>query len=681
MSGGEQTVVQPTIDISPVTGGYRLQGTVNGVGVTLLVDTGAAVTLLRKDVWSQTTTTAKLEPWPGPSLVSAGGTPLTVHGCTHLDLSLGGNTFSTNFVIVSPLTSEAILGIDFLQEQQAQIDLGRGSLSLLKNGSNIRLTLPITGLPSTIPHQVRIRDTVSIPPRSVMDVAAVCTTWGEGLWMVEEAPHRYPGLVVASILVENRPASLPVSVLNMSTSSITLYAGSVVAKVSPVQSPLVVGEIDKRGNNQISSEKRQLLWELAQESGTKRKSSEQEIFHELLLRHADVFASSTTDLGRTNKLRHQIDIGGSPPIRQAVRRISPHRRDEVRRLLQQMLEGDVIEPSSSPWASPVVLVQKKDGSIRFCVDYRKLNEWFSTLDLVSGYWQVELEETAKEKTAFCTTEGLQWSQCLVYLDDIIILGRSFEDHVQNLDTVFQRLRQAGLRLKPGKCAFFKEEVQYLGHIISREGVRTDPAKTAKVAGWSTPTNKKEVKQFIGFANYYRRFIKDFAQIARPLHQLTENSTSFNWTADCQEAFDQLRKQLCSTPILAFPNFNEPFILDTDASDVGIGGVLSQLDSEGRERPVAYGSRILTKPERRYCVTRRELLAVVTFIQMYRPYLAGRKFMLRTDHGSLTWLRNFKEPEGQLARWLERLQELEFDIVHRPGKAHCNADALSRLPCN
>ena len=214
-----------------------------------------------------------------------------------------------------------------------------------------------------------------------------------------------------------------------------------------------------------------------------------------------------------------------------------------------------------------------------------------------------------------------------------------------------------------------------------KGVATDSDKTAKVATWLTPSNKREVQQFLGFANYYRRFIRDFFQVARPLHWLTEQTTPFQCTRDCQESFNHLRKRLCSTPVFAFPNFNEPFILDTDASDVGIGGVLSQLNSEGKERVESYGSRLLTKPERQYCVTRRELLAVVTFVQQYQPYLLGRKFTLRTDHGSLTWLRNFIEPEGQLARWLERLQEFEFDIVHRPGKAHGNADALSRLPCH
>ena len=201
-----------------------------------------------------------------------------------------------------------------------------------------------------------------------------------------------------------------------------------------------------------------------------------------------------------------------------------------------------------------------------------------------------------------------------------------------------------------------------------------------VTAWPTPTTKREVQQFLGFASYYRRFIQDFSGIAKPLYRITEEGATFLWTDECERAIEKLRHLLTTTPLLAYPDFNRPFILDTDASGVRIGAVFSQIDEAGQERVVAYGSHMLSKAEQHYCVTRRELLAVVTFIKQFKPYLTGRRFQLRTDHRSLVWLRNFKEPEGQLVRWLECLQEYHFEIIHHRGRKHTNADALSRLPC-
>ena len=321
---------------------------------------------------------------------------------------------------------------------------------------------------------------------------------------------------------------------------------------------------------------------------------------------------------------------------------------------------------------------EKRWLISVCVDYRKLNavtrkdayplpriddtldtlsgaHWFTTLDLISGYWQVEVEPADREKTAFCTPEGLfefkvmpfglcnapatfqrlmnsalsglHGNSCLVYLDDVIIMGNTFLDHLNNLQHVFHRIRAAGLKLQPNKCALCQKEVSFLGYIISQAGISTDLRKTERVISWPLPTSKHEVQQFLGLANYYRRFIKNFAKIAKPLHKLTEKSAPFLWTAECQLAFDNLKQSLTSAPVLAHPDYNKPFILDTDASQTGIGAVLSQVQDDGCERVIAYASKTLSRQERHYCVTRLELLAVVTFVHNFRPYLLGRKFLL------------------------------------------------------
>ena len=712
-----------------------MSGTINGMHVPLLLDTGAAVTLLRKDTWLQTAAgkSQNLKPWITAELVSAGGTPLTVHGCASVDLELGHHKFERNVVVVSPLTSEAILGLDFLTEQQASIDLGGRRLFLKESGCSVPLEDPALHTENATEVSVHATMTTEVPPRSILQVAGSIENPVEGTWVVEEATEKKLPFAVARVLVEPTSTDVPLCILNHTDEPMTVYSGMRLATLQGVEfrSLRVDAVSSAEPTGSVGTEKQEMLWNIVEQSGAHLSPGEKDHFFQLLLEYGDVLAFSTSDLGRTSKLRHHINTGQAPPIRQPVRRVPPHRRGEVRELLDQMLDKGVIEPSASPWASPIVLVQKKDGSTRFCVDYRKVNDvtrkdayplpridatldtlhgsqWFSTMDLVSGYWQVEVDQADREKTAFCTTEGLfqfrvmpfglcnapatfqrlmdlvlaglQWRECLVYLDDVIILGRDFEEHLNNIRSVLQRLRDAGLRLKPSKCSFFQQQVKYLGHIISQDGISTDPDKTNRVREWPPPSSKREVQQFLGLASYYRRFVKNFAHIAQPLHRLTQRTASFTWTHPCQEAFNELRKRLCSAPILAYPDFSRQFILDTDASDVGIGAVLSQVDDEGQERVVAYGSRTLSKAERRYCVTRRELLAVVVFTQQYRPYLSGRKFLLRTDHGSLTWLKNFKEPEGQLARWLERLQELDFHIVHRRGRAHTNADALSRLPC-
>ena len=208
--------------------------------------------------------------------------------------------------------------------------------------------------------------------------------------------------------------------------------------------------------------------------------------------------------------------------------------------------------------------------------------------------------------------GLQWSSCLVYLDDIIIVGSTFEEHMERSKAVLERLSKAELKLQLSKCRFFQQEFQYLGHVVSKHGISTDPSKIEKVIQWPIPCSKKEVQQFLGFAGYYRRLIRDFSTTARPLHKLAERFCSFNWAEECEQSFNQLRQTLTSAPVLAFPEFSKSFTLDTDASSTEIGAVLSQVHDNGGERIIVYASQLLSRSERSYCVTRRELLAVVHF---------------------------------------------------------------------
>ena len=313
---------------------------------------------------------------------------------------------------------------------------------------------------------------------------------------------------------------------------------------------------------------------------------------------------------------------------------------------------------------------------------------FSVLDLASGYWQGELDPADKDKTTFVTPFGLHQFRVMPFgltnapstfqrLMSLVVFSQTVEEHLQRLAEVLRRLKDAGLKVKPSKCQLLSKSVQYLRHVVSEKGVEADPAKISCFRDWPVRDSRESLRRFLGFVSYYRKFISNFARIAVPLHALTERSKSWHWTTQCEAAFTALKDKLLSPLIVSFPQFDKTFVVDTDASQDGLGAVLSQDGDSGHV--IAYASRVLTKAERQYCATRREMLADVWAVRYFRAYLWGRCFVIRTDHNSLQWLKSFKDPQGQ-ARWLDILAEYDFRIQHRPGAKHGNADALSRLPC-
>ena len=469
------------------------------------------------------------------------------------------------------------------------------------------------------------------------------------------------------------------------------------------------------------------LDELYQRSTIQLNKNQQTQLRELLYKHQDCFAKSKNEVGKCSVLKHNIDTGCAAPVRQPLRRTPQAYEGEEEKYVKEQLEAGTIRPSNSAWSSPLVMVRKKSGEIRVCVDYRKLNERtvkdayplpridmcldclssakiFSTVDLQSAYMQLEVEEEDRHKTAFITKSGLweynvlpfglcnapssfqrcmelifrglQWEILLIYLDDIIIMSQDHESHFKRLDIVFSKLQEAGLKMKPSKCELFKSEVLFLGHIVGQDGIKPNPDTTKAVEDWKTISNVKEIMSFLGLCFYYRSFIKNFSHIAAPLTKLTRKNVTFYWDDVCEEAFKELKRQLCTAPVLAYPKPGIEYILDTDASDVGIAAVLSQVQ-DGKEWVIAYGSKRLSKEQERYSVTRRELLAVIYFVEKFRHFLLGNHFTLRSHHGSLRWLFEFKNPKGQVARWIEILQQYDMEIIHRSGNKHQNADSLSR----
>ena len=401
-------------------------------------------------------------------------------------------------------------------------------------------------------------------------------------------------------------------------------------------------------------------------------------------------------------------------------------------MINNMREQGVIQPSKSPWASPVVLVPKKDGTQHFCIDYRRLNgitkkdvyplprvddildtlgdaKYLSSLDLASGYWQVTLDPNSCPKTAFTTynglyefvrmpfglynapatfqrlmqviLSGLEWKSCFVYLDDILIASTTFEDHLKHLREVFTRFRAAGLRLKPTKCNLLRDEVPFLGHVISPKGIRPDPSNTDKVRDYPTPRDATTVRQFLGLASYYRRFVTGFAKVAAPLHHLTKKNVQFQWTDWCEASFNKLKELLVSAPLLGYPRFGEgsSFILETDASGVGLGAILSQEQDDGQIHPIAYASRTLDAAEKNYRISELETLGLVWALRYFRAYLLGHPCVVYTDHIACLSILNTAKPSGKLARWALTIQEMDITIKHKTGAQNANADALSRNP--
>ena len=384
----------------------------------------------------------------------------------------------------------------------------------------------------------------------------------------------------------------------------------------------------------MTAEKEKLLFSKIDLSGA--KGWDPELLEEakrLFCEYAHIFALESLDMGHTSMVKHKIRLDNYTPFKERYRRIPPNLFDEVRNHLKEMIEVGAIQKSSSPWASAVVLVRKKDGSLRFCIDLRKLNARtikdayslpcidetldclggatiFTSLDLKSGYWQVEMEEESKPLTTFtvgplgfyecehmpfgltkapatfqhlmenCLGE-LHLSWCIIYLDDIIIFSDNPKEHLRRLTGVFAKLDKAGLKLKPNKCEFFKTKITYLGHIISSKGIETDPKKVEAVKNWTVPKTVTDVRSFLGFTNHYRRFIKGYANVARPLNLLVSGDNAnrkkalIEWTEECQIVFDKLKELCTSTPVLAYANYKKPFQLQTDASDLGLGAVLYQ----------------------------------------------------------------------------------------------------------
>lgn len=608
-----------------------------GIGeVEALIDTGAERTALH----SRYVPTIELSPWKYPPLRGLGGLQYPI-GCVKLQVQTAGGIHTIDEVPVFPdLPADLILGADYLLSKD---------MSLVIEGGKVEV-------------RPRIRS-ASIKP----------------------------------VLSEFQPEPCTRSF---------------------AESPAPTPPNDQGGEGEFLSR-------------PKLTAEQRETLLTVLNRQRAIFSDNMMELPGTHVLEHRIDTGNCPPVSVPLRRYAEAERSQIAKQVTEMLDAGIIRPSTSSWAAPVVLVKKTNGTLRFCVDYRELNKvtapdcfplpriddtidavrrgkFFSSLDLRAGYWQIHVTECDRPKTAFRTPSGLyefnrmpfglttapssfqramntvlgnlKGHECVVYLDDVLVIGATWEEHMANLDKVLLTLFKAGFRLNREKCHFGLTSVSYLGYVINQDGVRAMPEKIEAIKKFPMPRNLKELQSFLGLTSYLRKFIPNFATTAAPLTQLLRKHVPFEWKPDHSAAVENLKVQLAGCPALCHFHDDWETEVHTDASRVGLGAVLVQRDPSGIEHVIAYASRKLSDAETKYHSNELECLAVVWSVDdKFRHYLYGRRFTIVTDNTAIMWMFSKQQLKHKFARWILTLQDYTYSVRHRPGLYNRVADALSRNP--
>lgn len=632
--------------------------------------------------------------------------------------------------------SDGILGRDFLTQYNAIIDYFKHTIYLKVAHNEVKIPFLLANQnkansqinidsPS---YNINLINSIKLLPRSENFIEINVNTNSNLICLSEEVK---PGVFTGNFLVKPENGKVIISVVNNNE---TEEKFNFKPNMYPVEhfNIFKLNTYEKNNyQNSIPINKLSNIIDIAAESTTTEKES----ILNMCSMYFDLIPTAESTFASSDIAEHKINLNNeNKPIHTRQYRLPEAHKQIVDEHVQDMLTKEIICHSNSPWNSPLLVVPKKpdkDGNKkwRVVIDYRKLNnitindafplpnitevleqtshsKYFSTIDLASGFHQIKMESKDSEKTAFSTPTGhyefkrmpfglkgapatfqramnkvltgLQGIKCLVYLDDIIVFGRNLQDHNEKLKSVFDCLRKYNLKIQPEKCKFLYREIMFLGHIISEHGIQPDKEKINSVLSYPPPTNVKEIQTFLGLANYYRKFIHNFAKIAQPITHLTKKNIPFTWSQECEESFKTLKQKLTTYPILRHPNFKEKFLLTTDASGKALGAILSQGEI-GKDLPISYASRTLNPAEQRYSTIEKELLAIVWGVHTFRPYLLGRHFLILSDHKPLIWSLQVKDPSSRLLRWRIKLEEYDFEIHYKPGKNNTNADALSRIP--
>lgn len=679
---------------------------------TLLIDTQADISIMKENV-----TYEDLDLDTNDIIEITGvtdGVTCSLGNTTEANLLYKNLRIPQNFHIVPKnfnIGADGILGKDFSKTYKCNINYDTMILSF--NFHNKIVEIPLMDGPDS--------DTIAIPARCEVVRKIKLTDCHDETRFINNQ-ELAPGVMVARSIVDSK-APL-VRIIN-TTNSVR------VVKTNSVQSESIsnfnIYNIDSTTENKTRIDT--LLSEVEKHIPEYAKNKILPLCREF----NDIFALETDKMTVNNFYQQTVKLKDDSPVYIKNYRQPHSQKEEIKRQVDKLLKNDLIEPSASEFNSPVLLVPKKGANNpkkwRLCIDYRLVNKkliadkfplpriddildnlgrakLFSVIDLFSGFHQIPIMgEKSRDITSFSTPDGsFRWKvvpfglnvspnsfsrmmaiafsgipagTAFLYIDDIIVVGCSENHHLKNLRTVFETLRKYNLKINPYKCDFLKTEVTFLGHRCSEKGILPDSFKLKAIHEYPEPTDKGAVKRFVAFANYYRKFINNFASIAQPLNQLTRKKSDFIWTNECKQAFIQLKNALVAPQLLAYPDFNKKFIITVDASTRGCGAVLSQIQN-GEDRPISFASRAFTKSERNKPIIELELLAIYFAIQYFKPYIYGKQFDVRSDHKPLIYLLNLKNPSSRLLRIRLELEEYNFTIQYIKGGDNVVADALSRI---